>query len=88
MSIKQGFLCEDFDLNKWVLLEDNLIIEEGVELEVFDHGAEWSKSKWQKAVIKFNKDYYGLGIYIYETGKYKKISSNELVRVNNNTTEY
>ncbi|NFJ45396.1 hypothetical protein FDB15_17480 [Clostridium botulinum] len=64
MSIKRGFLCEYLDLNKWVLLEANLIIEEGVELEVFNHGEERSKSKWQKAVIKFNKDYNELCVYI------------------------
>lgn len=76
----EGFLCEDLDLNKWVLLEVNLILKEGIELEVLNTSKECPK--WDKAIVKFNKDFNELVLYMYDTGDFKKVSSNYLVRVN------
>ncbi|WP_242867311.1 hypothetical protein [Clostridium sporogenes] len=77
---KEGFLCRDFDSNEWVLLEADLTLEEGIELEILNTSNELSKWKWNKAVVKFNKNFNELDLYMYDTGDFKEISSNYLVR--------
>ncbi|APH22440.1 hypothetical protein CF088_19210 [Clostridium botulinum] len=81
---KEGFLCRDFDSNEWVLLEADLTLKEGIELEILNTNEELSKCTWDKAVVKFNKDFNELALYMYDTGNFKKVSSNYLVRINYN----
>lgn len=76
----EGYLCQDLDSNEWVLVEADLTLKEGVELEILNTSNELSKWKWNKAVVKFNKN--ELALYMYDTGNFKKVSSNYLVRVN------
>ncbi|WP_243153155.1 hypothetical protein [Clostridium botulinum] len=77
---KEGFLCKDLDSNEWVLVGADLTLKEGIELEILNTSNELSKWKWNKAVVKFNKDFNELALYMYDTSDFEKISSNYLVR--------
>ncbi|NFR57605.1 hypothetical protein AL714_16245 [Clostridium botulinum] len=77
---KEEFLCKDLDSNEWVLVEADLTLKEGIELEILNTSNELSKWKWNKAVVKFNKNFNELALYMYDTSDFEKISSNYLVR--------